>query len=260
MNRITYKLSGRLGNHLQLWACARTLSLRYGWEFLYRPIIHAKEFSLAQAYGGKQAGLLTPLLALARGNLLRMSDHSWDESGFMSGKATPSFRAQAGKLMILDWGGIFRHVTEFRTQLISELLGDHNRRVPLNPDARSVGVHIRRDDTQYPQPISYYVNAIKQAEADVGAPLALHLFSDGDIEALAGQIRNHLPANELVLHRGGVVEDMLQLAGFQCLVISMSWFSYWAAYLSHGARIYCPEEFQYHPDWLPISGVKPVLS
>jgi hypothetical protein len=252
VNRITYKLSGRLGNHLQLWACARTLSLRYGWEFLYRPIVHAEGFSLTQAYHGKEAALLTLAVAHAFGRVVRLYSHDWDESGFLSGRANSVLRAQAGKLLMLNWGGIFRDLTEFRPRLIGELLTNHEAAVPRFPDQSAVGIHIRRTDAEYPMPLTYYTNAVRRAEAELGRKPILHLYSDGNLEELRGELRSHLPSHEIVLHRGGVVEDLLGLARFSQIIISMSWFSYWSAYLSHGARIYCPSEFQYYPHWLPV--------
>ena len=44
MDSITFRPSGRSGNQLQLWACARTLSLRYGWDYLHVPVTTIRDW------------------------------------------------------------------------------------------------------------------------------------------------------------------------------------------------------------------------
>ena len=79
---ITYRLSGRLGNQLQIWACARTLSLRYGLRFDGGPLSAARELPLSR----RLPGTWLPVYArhLFRKHV-RMSDHEWDLSGIQDG-------------------------------------------------------------------------------------------------------------------------------------------------------------------------------
>lgn len=117
MTVVTYRPSGRLGNQLQLWACARTLSLEYGWDFDYQPIVHADRF------------LLDYPPALRR----------WRD------------RARGSRL-VLDWSGVFVDLSPRRGELIAELLGDHDAAVPRRA---GIGVHVRRDDSAHPLPIDH---------------------------------------------------------------------------------------------------------
>jgi hypothetical protein len=147
---------------------------------------------------------------------------------------------------VLDWSGIFTQVDEFRPQLIRELLGDHAKAVPADTTPGRGGVHIRRDDAAYPMPMDYYARAIK--EAGLGE---VHLFSDGPIDEIAAEL-GALTAAKLVPHHGGPVEDMLALAGCGTIIMSFSWFSYWAAFLSHDAQVIAPRKFAYYPSWIPF--------
>lgn len=232
---VTYKLSGRLGNHLQLWACARTLSLRYGWDFLYQPIVHGEEFHLP--YERRRVPLL---------GRTRLRGHDWDGQT-ETGRVLPSLLERPAKAtFVLEWSGVFPRVDEFRPQLLAELLGDHDTAVPVESDPQRVGVHIRRTDAAYPLPIDYYVDAVHRCDVS-----AVTVFSDGAVDELAADLRRRLDV-EVTPRRGAPVEDLLALAGHGTIVMSASWFSFWAAFLSHDARVLVPAKFQYYPSWEPV--------
>ncbi len=241
-----------MGNQLQLWACARTLSLRYGWRFLYNRVQHQADFALPRTQSNPLRARLRQLGYILRRRVVPLHDHEWDASFNLNGQVRPQWRHHDGVLFQLSWGGIFKDLTEFRPRLIQELLGDHHATIPSLTDASAIGIHIRRTDAEYPLPLTYYANAVRCGAADSGRKPVLHLYSDGDLEMLRGDLSALLPGYEMVLHRGRAVEDMLALARFQQIVISTSWFSYWSAYLSHEARIYCPAEFQYYARWHPV--------
>jgi hypothetical protein len=251
LSAITYTLSGRLGNHLQLWACARTLSLRYGWEFFYKPIIHQEELNLRDSYGNGPS-LGSQLLARLTSRRLKLSGHEWDQTGNTTGDVQPEIRCRARTYFDLKWSGIFIRVDEFRPQLISELLGDHRSIIPAESDPLKVGIHIRRGDAAYLLPIEYYVRAINMIRHEIGRNVEVNLFSDGPIDELADILVEATPNLVLFSHHGSPVQDMLKLAGYRTIIASFSWFSYWAAYLSHGARVIMPKEFCYYPFWEPF--------
>jgi hypothetical protein len=241
---ITYDLSGRLGNHLQLWACARTLSIRNGWDFQYAPISHEGDFAIADAYSQRRT-LSGDIHSLVTGRRSRLRGHGWHMESSQIGELLPDF-ARPDAQHILDWSGIFTQVDEFRPQLIRELLGDHATAVPRDATPARGGVHIRRDDAAYPMPMDYYARAIKAAGLS-----EVHLFSDGPVDEIADEL-GVLTDAKLVPHHGGPVEDMLALAGYGTIIMSFSWFSYWAAFLSHDATVYAPRLFAYYPQWIPF--------
>jgi hypothetical protein len=252
---ITYKLSGRLGNHLQLWACARTLSLRYGWKFIYNPILYSKDFWLPHAYQGRLFGILETHIYALRHKVKYLSNDS-DSLGTsykIDGKMDDGDRNQEDILYVLRWSGIFRRVDEFRNVLINELLGDHKRAVPQVNDRIQVGVHIRRDDAAHPLPMSYYVNAVIKIKKRIGDDLCLHVFSDGDPFQLGEELSRLSGCPDWKAHRGTPVQDMLALAAFPNIVTSQSWFSYWSALLSHDAIVYVPPGLCWYPHWNMVS-------
>lgn len=241
---ITYDLSGRLGNHLQLWACARTLSIRNGWDFQYTSISHEGDFSIAEAYLGRRTRVRDGI-SLLLGRRHRLRGHGWHTEDSQVGELRPGV-SKPRIQHVLDWSGIFTQVDEFRPQLLRELLGDHEAAVQRNHVAGVGAVHIRRDDAAYPLPIDYYARAIEEAELD-----EVHLFSDGAIDNITEELRTQTSA-QLVPHHGGPVQDMLALASYGTIIMSFSWFSYWAAFLSHDATIYSPRLFTYYPHWIPL--------
>jgi hypothetical protein len=246
---ITYKLDGRLGNHLQLWACARTLSLRYDWKFIYNPILYSKDFNLPNVYQSRLSRMLETHCYSLRRKVKYLSNDSLGSSYKIDGKIDEVDRNTKDVLYILGWNGIFRRVDEFRNELINELLGDHKRVVPPVIDSKQVAVHIRRDDTQYPMPMSYYVNAILKIRKRIGDDLCLHVFSDGDPFQLGEELFRLSGCSEWMAHKGTPVQDMLALAAFPNIVTSRSWFSRWSAFLSHNAAVYVPLPYSHYPYW-----------
>lgn len=276
MNAITYSLSGRLGNHLQLFACARTISLRYGWRFVYRPIIYAEQFNfpaifyhslqdkvdlfivdqvLALHYKVKPSASrrhrwMTTLLKPFR-RVVYLDDSSWDETNGMMGKLREEYRAMRDTLFILRFDGVFRNFGKEREQLLKEILPS-SARLLLDPIEKcDVGIHIRQDDIQYGLPMQYYLNAVHEAKRELGMPIRLHLFSDGNHESLAAGLSGGIPDVKVIIHRSGVVEDMMSLAQYPTLILSQSWFSYWAAVFSNAA-IYVPPDFCYYLHWRAV--------
>jgi hypothetical protein len=258
---ITYKLSGRLGNHLQLWACARTLSLRSGWKFIYNPILYSKDFRLPSVYQGRLFGILETYSYALRRKIEYLSNES-DSLGILykiNGKINEEGRNQKdifnrkNILYVLKWNGIFRRVDEFRNVLINELLGDHKGAIPPVTESNQVGVHIRRDDAAHPLPMSYYVNAVFKIKKRIGDDLCLHVFSDGNPFQLGEELSRLSGCPEWRAHEGTPVQDMLDLAAFPNIVTSMSWFSYWSAFLSHDAMVYVPPDLCWYPHWNIVS-------
>jgi hypothetical protein len=94
--------------------------------------------------------------------------------------------------------------------------------------------------------MDYYARAIKESGLD-----EVHVFSDGPIDEIVAEL-GALTAAKLVPHHGTPVEDMLSLAGYGTIIMSFSWFSYWAAFLSHDATVYAPKLFSYYPGWVPF--------
>jgi hypothetical protein len=277
VNAITYSLSGRLGNHLQLFACARTLSLRYGWRFIYRPIIHAGQFKCSRAFSHSlqdrlDSFLVERVLALSpkvkphasrRHHLLQtflkplrhvvyLDDPLWDTTGGMMGDLAPDYQQMHDTLFVIRFDGVFRNVGEYRQQLLKEILPS-SVRLPHEPiENHDVGIHIRQDDIQYGLPTQYYLNAVNVAKRALGMPIRLHLFSDGDHDSLATGLSGGVPDVKVVIHRGSVVEDMMSLARYPTLILSQSWFSYWAAMFSQ-ATVYAPPDFCCYPEWQRVT-------
>gem|GEM_PF-1813151 len=278
MNAITYSLSGRLGNQLQLFSCARVLSLRYGWRFVYRPIIYAEQFNfpaifsrslqdkadlflvdrvLALHYKVKPSAsrrhrFMNTLLKPFR-RVVYLDDSSWDETKGMMGKLGDEYRVMCDTLFVLRFDGIFRNFGKEREQLLKEILPS-SARVPLDPlEKCDVGIHVRQNDIQYGLPMLYYLNAVQEVKHELGTPIRLHLFSDGDHESLAAGLSGGIPKVKVIIHKGNVVEDMMSLARYPTLILSQSWFSYWAAMLSHAAAVFVPPDFRYYPEWQPVS-------
>jgi hypothetical protein len=245
---ITYRLSGRLGNQLQLWACARTLALRYGLRFDPGPIPAGRELPLSRRLPLTRLPLLTRHLLRRR---VLMSDHEWDLSGIQDGTMRDGYLAP-DTLYVLGWGAHFWRVDRFRSQLIEELVGDHRTAVPPVTDFRHVGVHIRRDDSPYKLSLTYYAEGIRSLQERTGKDPILHVFSDGDPVALGRELAGMIGASEWIPHRESPVKDMLALARLPNMVISLSWFSYWSAFLSHDAAVVTPWDFQYYPHWRPM--------
>jgi hypothetical protein len=181
-----------------------------------------------------------------------LDDSSWDTTNGMMGDLAPDYRQLRNTLFVIRFDGIFRNVGEYRQQLLKEIL-PASARVPAEVIENSdVGIHIRQDDIQYGLPMQYYLNAVREAKRELGAPLRLHLFSDGDHDALATGLSGGVPDVQVVIHRGSVVEDMMSLARYPTLILSQSWFSYWAAYFSE-AVIYAPPDFCYYPHWRGVA-------
>lgn len=241
---ITYDLSGRLGNHLQLWACARTLSIRNGWDLEYQPIAHESDFAIAGAYSERRSRW-NDLGKVIGGRRQRLRGHGWHLEDSQTGELQPDV-ARPNAQYVLDWSAIFTRVDEFRPQLIRELLGHDPSSLHRDTTPGRGGVHVRRGDGAYPMPIDYYARAIKEAGLD-----EVHLFSDGPIGEIVNELRVLTDA-KLVPHHGSPVEDMLALASYSTIIMSFSWFSYWAAFLSHDAIVYAPRLFSYYPEWIPF--------
>lgn len=241
---ITYDLSGRLGNHLQLWACARTLSIRNGWDFEYQSIAHETDFAIAEAYPERRSRW-NDLGKIISGRRRRLRGHEWHLEDSQVGELRPDV-SRASAQYVLDWSAIFTRVDEFRPQLIRELLGHHFSSVPRDETPGRGGVHIRRGDGAYPMPMDYYARAIKEAGLD-----EVHLFSDGPLDRIVDEL-GALTDAKLLAHHGSPVEDMLALASYGTIIMSFSWFSYWAAFLSHDATVYAPRLFSYYPQWIPF--------
>lgn len=237
MAAITYRLSGQLGNQLQLWACARTLSLRYGWDFIYRPL------DCRPLLPGQRRRPIREL-ALVRRPRVPLTGHEWDRTGNETGDLDPAV-IDDGALYVLDWSGIFKRVDEFRSQLVRELRPP----TPAQKPPHVVAVHIRRGDTSYSLPISYYAAAVRASEADEA-----HVFTDGAIADVATRLQQAVPEVAVTgrSRAPAAPYDLVALASYRVLVLSMSWFSYWAAYLADGARIFAPAEFCYYPSWQPV--------
>lgn len=272
-NAITYSLSGRLGNHLQLLACARVLALRYGWRFIYRPILYEDRFNLSRKFppafpDSADRFLVERVLALSykvkptasrRHHLMQtllhpfrrvvyLDDGSWDTTNGMYGELTTNFQQMKNTLFVLRFNGIFRNFGAECKQVVTEILP-----APITPLATNqVGIHIRRDDTEYGLPLQYYINAIKAASAMTPQPVYLHLFSDGAHESLAHELKTHLSGIDIQIHQGDTVSDLMTLAQYPTLILSMSWFSYWAALFSQATHVFTPRAFQYYPAWHPV--------
>ncbi|KRE74497.1 alpha-1,2-fucosyltransferase [Arthrobacter sp. Soil762] len=241
---ITYDLSGRLGNHLQLWACARTLSIRNGWDFEYQPIAHETDFAIAETYPERRSRW-NDLGKVFSGRRHRLRGHEWHLEDSQVGELLPNV-SRPNAQYVLDWSAIYTRVDEFRPQLIRELLGQHSSSIPRDVTPGRGGVHIRRGDGAYLMPMDYYARAIKEAGLD-----EVHLFSDGPLDEIVDELGTLTDA-KLVAHHGSPVEDMLALASYSTIIMSFSWFSYWAAFLSHDATVYAPRLFSYYPQWIPF--------
>lgn len=247
---ITYRLDGRLGNQLQLYACARTLALRYGWRFVYSPLALHRDLNLSALYPRGAASLVERLLARLGRRTVLLNNHRWDSTFNARGAVTDEFLEASPRLYVLTWGGIFTDISEFLPTLRTELVPAHLASLPRRD---SIGVHIRRDDSRFKMPIAYYASAIRMAIAGGCEPVA-DLYSDGDHERLASELRGALPEVRVEVERGAIVDDMVGLSRYSHLVISMSWFSYWSAYLSEpDTHVYCPADFRYHPGWTAVS-------
>ena len=277
MNAITYSLSGRLGNHLQLFACARTLSLRHQWRFIYRPLIHAEafNFSAISSYSRQDKldlFLIERVLALSpkvkprasrRHRLMQtllnpfrrviyLDDSSWDTTKGMMGNLAPAYQQMCDTLFVIRFDGIFRNVGEYREQLLKEILPSSVHLPHEQIEKCDVGIHIRQDDIQYGLPMQYYLNAVREAKRESRMPIRLHLFSDGNHESLAAGLSGGVPDVQVFIHKGSVVEDMMALARYPTLILSQSWFSYWAAMFSQ-ATVYVPPDFRYYSEWQPVT-------
>jgi hypothetical protein len=271
MNAITYSLSGRLGNQLQLWACARVLALRHNWRFVYNPILGDAEFNLSRKFRNPFASTLDYLLVekllalhykvkpaesrrhqLAQKvlrpfrRIVYLDDASWDETGGIRGEPTAEYQSFSDTLFVLRFNGIFRNLGAERAQVVREVLAGMT--LPAPAPATEVGLHLRRDDTEYGLPLAYYVNAIRAAQNSLRV-INLHLFSDGAHEQLAAQLQQNFPEIKIIIHRATPLTDLLTLASFPTLILSMSWFSYWAAMFSTAPTIYTSPDFQYYPAW-----------
>ena len=241
MTAITYRLTGRLGNQLHLWACARTVSIRYDLGFLYRPFTEAldplptPDYPMVARSGSLAWKRLT-------GRARRLPGHEWDESGNESGLLKAEYLPHDG-LVILDWSGVFRRVDEFRAQLVDELLGGYEK---PQVDPAHVAVHFRQDDAAYPQPFDYYLRALRDLGVSDGDVVSL--YSDGPRETWAEQITAQTGAH-VVLPSGSAMGDLLEMSAHRRLVLSQSWFSYYAAFLSEATEVLAPAEFCYYPWW-----------
>lgn len=241
MSTVTYRLSGRLGNQLQLWACARTISLRYGLDFAFRPftcdLSPLRPVSYDRVLGRREI-----VSAAVKGRLHRLQGHDWDESGNERG-VLRSDLVDGKRLLLLDWSGIFTRVDDFRDTLVNELVGAHT--MP-SVDPRAVAIHYRQGDAIYPQPLSFYVRALKRMGVGRGDTVAV--FSDGDAACAAASIRDATGATVTLPH-DTAMGDMLHMSAHSRLVLSQSWFSYWAAFLSDGEEVVTPPDFRYYPEW-----------
>ncbi len=273
MNAITYSLSGRLGNHLQLFACARTLSLRYKWRFIYRPLIHADKFNFSNIFSHTLQDkldlfLVERMLALSpkikprvsrRYRLMQtlvnpfrrvvyLDDSLWDTTHGMMGDLALAYQQMRDTLFVIRFDGIFRNVGEYRERLLEEILPSSVHLPHEQIEKHDVGIHVRQGDIEYGLPMQYYLNAVRVAQRELGMPIRLHLFSDGNHESLAAGLSDGIPDVKVIIHAGNVVDDMMSLARYPTLILSQSWFSYWAAFFSE-AVIYTPPDFCYYPDW-----------
>src|SRR5688500_9363334 len=97
---ITYDLSGRLGNHLQLWACARTLSLRNDWDFEYQPISHESDFAISGTYP-EHRSRLNDLGKAITGRRFRLRGHGWHTEDSQVGELLPG-NARPNTHYVLD--------------------------------------------------------------------------------------------------------------------------------------------------------------
>ena len=278
MNAITYSLSGRLGNHLQLFACARTLSLRHQWRFIYRPLIHAESFNFSAIFSHSLQDkldlfLIEHVLALSpkvkprasrRHYLMQtllnpfrhvvyLDDSSWDTTNGMMGNLAPAYQQLHNTLFVIRFDGIFRNMGEHRQQLLTEILPSSVYLPFEQIEKHDVGIHIRQDDIYYGLPMKYYLNAVRKANSELGMPIRLHLFSDGDHESLAAGLSGGVTDVEVIIHKGSVVEDMMSLARYPTLILSQSWFSYWAAMLSQATTVFSPPAFCYYAEWQPVT-------
>jgi len=247
-NAITYETSGRLGNQLQLYACARTLSLRYDWDFIYQPLVHEKELNLYDRYGQKISDLLRNYFR----KKVVLDHHEWDTTFNINGAMENSYLEKQNTLYILKWGGIFKDLSEFRNSLIKEIIPEQFLNIETTFPKNHIAVHVRRDDSDYPLPIQYYVDAVNITRRKANN-INLHLFSDGDRNAISSQLSEKLRDVRITIHKNTAVRDMINMSNFQTIIISMSWFSYWAAFLSNNAKVLAPDDFCYYPHWESVN-------
>jgi hypothetical protein len=85
--------------------------------------------------------------------------------------------------------------------------------------------------------------------AEHSSDIVANIYSDGDTVPLALQLACQVEGVDICPQDGRPVDDMLDLASHQTLVISVSFFSYWAAFISNEARVIAPSNFHFYPSW-----------
>ena len=210
-------------------------------EFVYNPISHESRFNLANVYE-RRLDLGTKINSRFLLKRRQLKDHHWDLSGNEVGTMAAALFEGRDRHFELQWGAIFKRVDLHRSALLQELFGEHDTVISKVPD--TVGVHYRLGDTAYPLDINYYVTAVRR----IGAS-SVTVFTDGDRAVVERLFMAALPDVSLRVADGDAVEDLLELASCASIVMSFSWFSYWAAFISHDARVIAPREFCYYPHW-----------
>lgn len=257
MQAITYWPSGRLGNQLHLFACARTLAWRHDLKFIYQSVTEEKCFGFSGRYRVSRwfHQYVKWVHRFKLDDALRhqyLETPDWDTSGG-EGFLSPSLLKKANTLFILTWNGNFKNLGRFRDALKKEIRPvNYQSAYPAFP-ATHVGVHIRRDDGMYPLSLSWYVDVLRKIAEESNVLPVIHLFTDGDKEQLGDELRRSGLCSSIVFHIGSPAEDMLQLSRMTVIVCSMSWFSFYAAFLSDNSRVFVHPGFPEYPGWTIVS-------
>jgi hypothetical protein len=144
-------------------------------------------------------------------------------------------------MMLKGFFQSYKYFDHVKDHLVNEVF-----RVPVNPQADTVGIHIRRQDYWlYPDhfpmlPDSYYLSAIEE----IGHGKRLLFFSD-DIP-YCEQHYGHLENVEFV--RGHPLHDIMLLANCEHFIVANSSFSWMAAYLCRNPHkmVICPSKDQWY--------------
>jgi len=218
MIEVRYK--GRLGNNLFQYCFGRILAGELGYALKAQPI-PGFPGTYEKIEGYDYSAYPSQVLS--------------DEEEGIDVKLASTLKDRPKKRIVLD--GYFQDYKYYKSY--GEIIRNSwlrmdawQERIPGNND---LVMHVRRDDAIYVSckalPFSYYENIIKNTEYD-----RLFLLSDNPLDPFFSHFNRYNPT---MIHRD-LLHDFRFVRAAKKIAMSLSTFSWWAAFLSEAREIYFP--------------------